>query len=300
MSTQRGHDRIFFRLTGVEAQHGLALGNLAAFVENIRAALRDFDRQRRAERTKRGGHPTTREDLVAGLRLVTFKPGSAVMELEPISRAAEQDELADAEKLAVENLRAFIDTIEDESEILDPAITDAVEAARRQLGHDGAIEIIIGPRRRPVRRTVIDQGRVAALEQRVRRRHVRQMRISGRLHMIDVEPEKVAIRAADGVDWICSYPSELEETVSSLVRQRVWARGLGVQLTANRGRMSLAEVHPIERHEQTPLFTFERVPLDELIARQGVTGPQGLPSLLGEEPVDDDELDAFLDSVLEG
>lgn len=295
----RDDDRIVFRLTGAEAQHGLAFANLAAFLEYFRSALRDFDRQRRAEKTKRGGHPTTREDLVTGFRLVTFKPGSAVMEVEPIAQEDEQDRVADTEKLAVENLRAFIDTIESPDEILDPAVTDAVEMARRQLGEDGKIEITVGPKRRPVRHTIIDRERVAALEQRVKRVQVKDMRISGRLHMIDVEPEKVGIRAADGVDWVCSYPSNLEEAVSALVRQRVWARGLGVQLTANRGRLSLTEIHPIERHEQTPLFTFERVPMAELLSRQGITSPQGLPSLLGDIAVDDEEADAFLDAILD-
>ena len=253
-------DRITLRLTGSEAQHGLPLSNLEAFVGEVRRALRDFDRQRQGARTARGGHPTVREELVTGLRLVEFKPGSAIMELEPIV-PIELDEsqlsMAEAEQLAVENLRAFIDSIQGDG-VLDPAVTDAVESARKALGPDGRIEITVGAPKRPRKHAVIDSDVVAALQQRSRRAATRRMQISGRLHMLDDEPRKVGIRAADGVDWICSYEPELEERVASLMRTRVIARGMGSQQSSSRGRLEISEIDPVESYEATPLFTFER------------------------------------------
>lgn len=162
-------DRIVFRLTGAEAQHGLPLANVAAFVDHVRRALRDFDRQRQGARTSRGGHPTSREELVTAFRLVEFKPGSAIMELEAMTATEVGDKsLGDVESLAVENLRAFMDSLEGD-DVVEPAVTDAVEAARRTLGNDGRIEITIGThRRRPNRRVVIDADRVAKLEGRGR------------------------------------------------------------------------------------------------------------------------------------
>lgn len=293
-------ERITLRLTGSEAQHGLPWENLAGFVDEIRRALREHDRQRQGARAGRGGHPSGREELVTSFRLVRFLPGSAIMELEPIAADVadeSQETLGEVETLSVENLRAFIDTLESDS-IVDPVISQAVEGARRQLGDDGKIEISVGPPKHPSRHTIIDADTVAALAARGRRATSHRMTVSGRLHMVDVEPGKLAIRAGDGTDWVCSYPSEMEDDVAALVRQRVWARGVGTRQSASRGKLELDEIRPIERPVQSPLFVFERLPLADLIADQGITGPQGLQRLLPDD-VDDEELDAFVDALLE-
>jgi hypothetical protein len=300
VSDKAQQDRIVLELTGSEAVHGLALSNFAAFIDDFRRALRDFDRQRRAEPTGRGGHPTTREDLVTAFRLVSFKAGSAIVELEPIAppvEDADQAAIEGAELLPLETLRAFMETIERE-EPLDPAVTQSVAGARRALGPDGKIGIAVGNRTGPKRRIVIDEERVELLERRARRFAPRRMRISGRLHMIDVEPDRVAIRAADGIDWVCRYPEAMEMKVKALVDANVWAQGFGQLASASRGNLTLDRLEPAAEFEQTPLFTFERIPLEDLLEEQGIRSPQGALSIVPPD-VSDEELDAFLDAVLD-
>lgn len=291
-------DRVVLKLTGSQAERGLPLANLATFVVDFRRALRDFDRSRRAERTARGGRPAAREDLVTAFRLVEMKPGSTLLTLEPIPPAAldaEAEPLAEVETLALENLAALLETVSDERAPLDAAVTDAVASARRALGTDGAIEIRIGDARH---RVVIDKRRVRDLEMRVRRYDARELRISGRLHMIDVEPDKVGIRASDGVDWVCSYPEALESDVTGLLGKHVTARGVGQLQNANRGTLAIDAIRPVDEFEQTPLFTFERIPLEELLADQGVTAPRGAVSILPDD-LSDDEADRYLEALLD-
>lgn len=116
--------------------------------------------------------------------------------------------------------------------------------------------------------------------------------------MVDLEPGNVGVRAADGVDWLCSYSDQMEAEVLSLIGRRVSARGVGAQITPNRGRLSVTEISVVENFEQTPLFTFERVPLVDLLSERGDSMALGAQPLLPPS-VDDDELDAFLDAVLE-
>lgn len=294
-------DRVVLTLTGAEAEYGLALSNFGAFVDQFRRALREFDRTRRAERTRRGGHPTSREDLVTAFRIVGFAPGSAIIELEPIrpAPADEIQEALDAELLPIETLRALMDSLERE-EPVDAAVADAVAAARRTLGEDGVISIAVSSHSSPTapRRVTIDRDVIADLNRRVRLYTERPTRISGRLHAIDLEPERVQIRASDGIDWICSYPSELEDTVKSLVDETVWARGVGRKQSASRGTLNLQEIHHVGKFTQTELFTFERIPLSDLIEKQGILHPQGRVSVLPDD-ASDEELDAFLDVLLE-
>jgi hypothetical protein len=274
---------------------GLPLANLEIFVEEFRRALREFDRQRRAEPTRRGGHPKTREEQVTAFRLVEFAPGSALMTLEPDIRkeAGDQKALAEVEPLPVENLNAFLDAIARPDEIIDPAVTEAVERARRALGADGKIEIKLGGRRRPRRSALIDHDVVAGLERRVAKQREKMLRISGRLHMIDLEPDRIGIRAPNGVDWSCSYPSELEDEVKSLVDSNVAARGVGRLVSPAKGTLRIEDIRPVGEFEQTPLFAFEQVAVADLIAQQGIRAPRGPVSILPAD-VDDEDVDAFL------
>lgn len=290
-------DRVVLKLTGTEATHGLPLANFSAFVENFRNALRDFDRQRTGTRTRRSGHPTTREDLVTAFRLVSFKPGSAICELEPIAPADDdtQERIEGAELLPLETLRAFVDSL-DQDEPVDDAVTQSIAKARRSLGDDGRIDITIGRGRRR-RRAVIDARRVDALERRARHFPARFTRITGHLHMIDLEPDRVGIRAADGVEWSCSYPPEFEKVVKELVGETVAVTGLGQRLTSNRGTLVLETIEQAGGFEQTDLFTLERVPLYSLVERQTSVRP-GLVSVLPDD-LTDDEADDFLAALLD-
>jgi hypothetical protein len=287
---------VVIRLTGSEAEHGLPLANLAAFVESFRGALRDFDRQRQAERTGRGGRPSGREELVTSFRLVGFEPGSAIMTLEPFapSDADDQQVLTEVDLLALQNLETFLDSLDQPEERFDAAVADAVEKARRSLGPDGRIEIK-SPHHR--KRVVIDESKVHSLERRVRRYSTRQQRVAGRLHMIDVEPDQVRIRTADNVDWICTYPEDLELKVLSLVTKRVWALGIGALQSASRGSLLIHQIEEIGEPEQNALFTMERIPIEDILADQGIQGPQGGIPLVPED-VSDDELDAFLEQLV--
>jgi hypothetical protein len=210
----------------------------------------------------------------------------------------EQAAIADAEALATENLRSLLDSIEHADAEVDVSVTEALEKARRALGSDGRIGVVLagGTRRPRPRRVDIDAERIAELERRARRQQPRQTRISGRLHMIDVEPDRVGIRAGDGVDWTCTYPEELEKTVKALIDTNVSARGVGQRLGASRGTLALESIQPVGEYEQTELFTFERVPLDELMRQQGIRGPQGGASILPDD-LTDDEVDAFVEAL---
>jgi hypothetical protein len=292
--------RVVLKLTGSEAEGGLPLSNFAAFVDDFRRALREFDRQRRAAPSRRGGHPTAREDLVTAFRLVSFAPGSAVVELEPIAPAGldeTQEVIPGAELLSLETLRAFVQTIQD-GEAVDSAVTAPIAGARRALGPDGEIGITIAGGWRTKQQVVIDEQRVERLEQRARRYAPRRMQISGRLHMIDVEPDRVAIRAADGIDWVCGYPEELEVHVKALVGANVWARGMGQLIGASRGTLAITQIEPADEYEQNPLFTFERVAVEDLMEQQRIQAPQGRIALVPED-VTDEDVEDFLDALLE-
>lgn len=297
-----GQQRVVLELRGSEAQRGLPLSNFATFVDEFRRALRDFDRQRRADRTGRGGHPSGREELVAAFRLLEVKPGSSILTLEPIAPdgLADQATLAEVERLAMENLRSLLDAIESDDQSIDPAVAQAVGNARRALGGDGRIEVkIVDHHRRRRRRVVIDSKRMEALERRVRRYQPGIVRVSGRLHMIDLEPDRVGIRSTDDIAWTCSYSPELEPNIMALLNQTVWVRGLGqLQQTGRRGTLVIDEIQPIGEFEQTPLFTFERIPLEDLTRDQGITAPQGRISVIPED-VSDEELEKYLAAVLD-
>jgi hypothetical protein len=119
--------------------------------------------------------------------------------------------------------------------------------------------------------------------------------VSGRVHLIEVEePSKVAIRADDGTDWICTYSESLEPTVLGLVKQLVWARGTGARTSTGRGRMSLVEIHPLPAFGQANLFSERQRDADEVAAEQGITRPQGLDSTTDPEWVDDERDEEFL------
>lgn len=292
-------DKVELYLEGAEATKGLPLDTLASFVNEFRAALRDFDRARRAERTRRGGHPTSREDLVTSFRLVAFRTGSAVLELEafaPERGEADQEALDDVEKVAVENLRALLDSLASEDEPIDEAVVQSVEAARRTLGEGGRIRVDVRSGSRRKRSLTIDERRGAALQRRVRRYAPGVQAVSGRLHAIDIEPDTVRIRTAQGVDWICRYSSEHEATVMALIGSVVAARGHGQLQSSNLGRMTITAVEALPQFEQSELFSLEPVTLDELVQRHAAAHARGPVSIIPDEATDE-EVDAFLNAL---
>ena len=57
------------------------------------------------------------------------------------------------------------------------------------------------------------------------------------------------------------------------------------------------KIHPEAAHEQRPLFTEQPVPIDELMKRQGIDGPQGLAAFADPEWELDEESERFLEAI---
>jgi hypothetical protein len=287
-------DSITLRLEGERAQRGISLSDFETFIDSFISALRDFDRDRRGEPTRKSGHPEARAEAVAAFRLVGFREGSAVATIEP-EKPALDDEISpivDAEPIQVSTLRSLISTIEHEA-ALPESVTEALEKAIRSAGEDGSLTVEFDPREEvkgPVPVVRIDADRI----KRIRAAHQAPepqvvSSVSGRLHQVDFEPDKLAIRASDGVDWSCSFPEELEKQVELLVNRLVWASGEGKLQGPRRGTMALVAIRAVEQGTQTRLFSGDPISDTELAAAQGITAPQGLNALGVEDWSDADE-----------
>ena len=286
------------RLSGSRAGRGLPLSDLETFVKHFTAALRGHERVRRDEPARKTGHPERRSESAVAFRLVGLEPGSALLTLEPMGRSSETDDsLFDAEgELAMSNLVSLVGRLETRAEI-DPDVVDALGSATRSLGDGGRIELDVlaeGARTR----VSVDEALLRSVE-RTNGGGVEEIgHVSGRLHMIDLEPDRVGIRAPNGMEWTCHYPDDLEERIKQLVDQAVVATGSGRKVSAQRGTMALEDIAPAVEHRQDTLFTAEQVPLAELMAQQGIAGPQGLGSLGDPEWEDDEEGRRFLEELL--
>jgi hypothetical protein len=290
---------ITLRLEGARAKRGVALSDFENFIDSFLAALRDFDRDQRGAPTKKSGHPEARAAAVTSFRLVGFREGSGIATIEPELAPPNGDTEAiaglDAEPIQLTNLRSLLVSVEEERE-LPESVTDALEQARRAVGDDGTLAVDVScpeNSQKPSLQVVIDAARI----KRIREAGKAPLRpvvssISGRLHQVDFEPDKLAIRASDGVDWACSFPEELEHQVETLVNRLVWASGSGVLQSPRRGTMKLAEIKAVEQGIQTGLFSREPIPDDQLAAAQGISGPQGLDAVAAVEWTDAD--DAYL------
>ncbi len=80
----------------------------------------------------------------------------------------------------------------------------------------------------------------------------------------------------------------------SLLGEVVWACGDGRLTGPLRGSMRVEAIEPVVHGRQTELFTPERVPLDVLLARQGIDSPQGLDALESDAWVGDDADERYL------
>lgn len=295
--TARNRDRVVIELRGSRAIDGITLTSLESFIDEFVRGLRAFDRVRHGSRALKAGQPGARGEAATAFKIVSLRPGSAIATLEPL-QAGDAELFPGEGTLAISNLDALFAEL-DGSGSFDPDVADALERARAALGPDGSIVISHRRGRRRIGRVVVDEGKVGRLRSRAPERAPGEIRVVGRLHMIDLEPpHKVAIRAADGVDWLCRYEPELEAHVKALLDSTVWARGLGIVTGAQRGSLDIEEIHSAGDPEQGPLFTFERIPLEQLMSEQGVSGPQGELTQLPPTALTDTEVDEYLHAIL--
>lgn len=303
-------------LHGSKAVGGVELYGLQRWAEHFRRALRDFERSQslRQEPVKRTGRPGPISDISTAFRLVYFRKGSGIATLEPLqppepreSPGAEQLDIPPAEPPAVplseppaiRNLRSMIEAIDENR--LDPVVVEALEDSRKAVGEDGHYGIKFS--HQPNGRTSIDSETIqrlrAATTDEPAAAEPTEKTVSGLLHLIEVEePERLAIRDHAGVDWDCTFESELEGKVLGLVKSIVRAVGTGEQTKPKVGRLHIRDIQAVPRHEQSSLFTFERVPIEEIEAQRGVVGPQGLAATADPEWADDEQDRAYLAFVL--
>lgn len=287
-------------LKGERAKRGIELDSLERFIERFRAALRDFERSATAReyQIRRGGHPDARSMAASSFRLVGYKIGSAILELEEAPAVPEEKTLQlPTEGLATQNLKHLLDSI-DGGAVLDPVVIEELDEARRAIGEDGRFEVKVPTRRKA---GVIDALTITKLrETTVVEPLPTELSVYGRLHLIATEgTPRVEIRATDGYNWSCTYPPELEAQVLGLIKKQVYARGSGIKERANRGTLRLTEIQPLPEFEQTPLFSAKPVSASELERDQGIEGPQGLQSLSITDLPDDEDIDRYLSIILE-
>src|SRR5690606_17830624 len=109
----------------------------------------------------------------------------------------------------------------------------------------------------------------------------------------------IAIKTSDGVEWVCTYPERLEQEIVGLIGKIVWATGSGHLNTPKKGTMQLERVVPAFGGEQTQLFTHEPGPINQLLVRRGIAGPQGLDALSSDEWVGDEADEAYIAALFE-
>lgn len=292
----RKETSVKLELTGSRAARGIGLTDLEGFIESFVRALRDYERSRRNAPMRTSGHPERSAAAATAFRLTRLEPGSTVATLEPDLPEAPDDELPlDSLPYPVENLLSLVEKLEDDG--LPADVSDSLDDARRTLGGDGAISVVFPPRIRRDHATIDAHAlRRGKLGEDAEEALVTS--IAGRLHRLELEPEKIGIRTASGVDWHCSYPEDLQQRVMGLVGQIVSVRGEGRRTSPLRGSMTLRWIDPVEQGVQSALFTAEQVNDTELLADQGISRPQGLAAL---EPHQEwDELDdAYVAALLD-
>ncbi len=294
--TEASDKQITLTIKGARAERGVSLSDFESFIANFLAALRDYDRAGRCEPTRKSGHPDQRAKAVTAFRLVTFQTGSGVATIEPELVAAEDDQLpVDDVPLSLATLRALADDLAAERTIPEPVL-DALGKACRSVGPDGSVAIEIAGTH--AQHTLVVDGqlldRVALVANMPGDEEFRS--VSGRLHLLDLEPDRLGIRTASGVEWSCRYPETLEERVKSLLDRIVWVQGSGRLTSPLRGAMTIEHIEPVDV-EQSALFTTSTVDEDALLARQGINAPQGLDALSDPE-WDDETDDAYLAALL--
>jgi hypothetical protein len=293
--TKASDKKITLTINGARAERGVSLSDFESFIDNFLAALRDYDRAGRGQPTRKSGHPDRRAEAVTAFRLVGFQTGSGVATIEPESVEVEDDQLPlDDVPLSLVTLQALAEDLTAERPVPEPVL-DALGKACRAVGSDGSVTIDLPDA--PAGPIVVDSrlvDRLALAEDADGRDEVRAA--SGRLHLLDLEPDRLGIRTAGGVEWSCRYPEALEQRVKSLLDRIVWVEGSGRLTSPLRGAMMIERIEPVDM-EQSALFTTAPIDEEELLVRQGISAPQGLQSLSDPE-WDDETDDAYLAALL--
>jgi len=297
--TKASDTKITLTIKGSRAQRGVSLSDFESFIDSFLSALRDYDRAGRGEPARKSGHPDRRAEAVTAFRLVEFQTGSGVATIEPelVSIEDDQDDQLPVHDMPVSltTLRALAADLVAERPVPEPVL-DALGKACRAAGADGSVCIELpdattGP-------LLVDGGLLArmALANNTDGHDETVRSASGRLHLLDLEPDRLGIRTAKGVEWSCRYPEALEQRVKSLLDRIVWVEGSGRLSSPLRGAMMIDRIEPVDM-EQSALFTTVPVDENDLLLRQGITAPQGLESLSDLE-WDDETDDAYLAALL--
>jgi len=296
-----GSHQITLTLEGEHARKGVSLDAFDSFISHFLSALRYHYRASRSQTVKKPGHPLAEERLVTAFRLVRFRAGSGIVVLEPPLQDEAEATLPDVDQAVLTSAWAnagdLLKSVGSGGPV-DPSVVGELESATRALGRQGrfGIDFRAGADRWTTR---VDEAKLVQLRRPQETAVEMPQLITGVLHAIDLEPDKVGIRSAAGVDWSCRYPAELEQTIGRLLGGRVWARGLGGATSARSGSMEVTEIHAVPEFEQTELFTAEPVSLSELMQRQSVERPQGLESLVDPDWEAGVESDLFLAAMLD-
>ena len=289
--------KITLKLEGDQAREGIVLNALDGFITHFTKALLYHYRASKSEPARRTGHPQTDEQLATSFRLVEFRTGSAIVVLNPLLADVEMAAMltADVPTLAWTNVESLLATADSRTPFADEVVAE-LEQATRCLGKDGRFSVDYQAHGH-VRSRTFDLPVLATLRAPARVDAAREHTITGNLHAIDLEPDQVAIRAASGVDWRCTYPKELQGDVLGLVGSRVWARGVGKSISARAGTLDVIEIHGMAEYEQTSLFTGAPVPLETLMQQQHFTSPQGLTAYADPEWEADEQSERFLEFI---
>jgi hypothetical protein len=287
-------DLITLTIKGARATHGVSLSDFESFIDNFLAALRDYDRADRGERTRKLGHPDRRAEAVTAFRLVGFRTGSGVATIEPESFTDDEGQLPLVDvPLSLVTLRALVHDLQAERDVPEPVLV-ALRKACRAVGGEGSVAIDLSREGESILINEPLLERLANSREIVDTETVRT--VSGRLHLLDLEPDRLGIRTAAGVEWLCRYPDVLEQRVKALLDQVVWVEGTGMLGSPLRGTMDIERIEAVGS-EQSALFTVDAVGIDELLTAQRITEPQGLDSL-SDPAWDDDSDDAYLAALL--
>ncbi|HUF59599.1 MAG TPA: hypothetical protein VMR89_08995 [Actinomycetota bacterium] len=301
MESDSEAEQVTLILQGGRAERGIVLSAFDGFVTHFVRALRYHHRTSSTVDVRRPGRPMSDEELATAFRLVELRPGSAIAVLEP---AAIDDETTETltpppPPLAWRNLTGLIEAIEAE-EPIDASVTDELESALRSLGTKPRLVVRVQSPGRKLEQ-VLDRARIKKIRSRLPQVTARtsvETAVTGILHAIDLEPDRLAIRTPKGVDWPCFYPSDFETDVLSLVGRRVMVRGEVIAEPGRKRALQIIDIREVPEPEQTTLFTEAPVSLESLLVDQGVTRPQGLSRFSDPAWEDNEESNLFLSAVL--
>lgn len=294
-------DQVVLDLHGSRARVGIEIDAFESFIARFRTAIREYFCASHGGIARSGGRPGPRDAAATAFRLVDFHTSSGIATLKPpltAEMAAEDTALDPGEALSITTLRSMLSAI-DAGERLPVPVVEALGKARRAIGDDGCFGVKVSGRRQSLR-VVIDQGRMTRLQPPDNDAEDTTIRVTGRLHMIEVDPPGrcVAILGQDGIDWTCSYPDELHMIATTLIDRLVRVEGEGRRASSGTGRLTITRLEPIPEHTQDVLFTVETVSRAQLLAEQQIDRPQGLDAFVDEDREDDERSRLFLEATL--